>query len=141
YNLRWFLFGEHEKDKKVLNLALDRIININESSNIYKQNEEIDFNEYFDDIVGVTVFDKPIQKVKLLIKNELWPYIETKPIHGSQMKPQFTDQGVIIELNLIINYEFIAVLLSHGDRLMVLQPTELVSTMKERINSMKKLYD
>lgn len=45
YNNRWFLFGYNPYNKKAdWNLALDRIVNINETHNKYKINEDIDWD-------------------------------------------------------------------------------------------------
>lgn len=141
YNLRWFLFGLNEKESKISNQALDRIISIKEVDYKYKPNTEIDFNEYFDDVIGVTILPKPLEQVRLLVTNDLWPYIKTKPIHGSQKRPQFTLDGVIIELELIINYEFIAVLLSYGERLKILSPVSLINDVKEKLKKMIESYN
>jgi predicted DNA-binding transcriptional regulator YafY len=60
FNNRWFLFGYSEASQKYdWNLALDRIIDLNELDTEYKQNTSIDWSEYFEDIVGVT---KPVGK-------------------------------------------------------------------------------
>lgn len=141
YNLRWFLFGLNEKESKISNQALDRIISIKELDYEYKPNTEIDFNEYFDDVIGVTILPKPLELVTLLVTNDLWPYIKTKPIHGSQKQPQFTPDGVIIELELIINYEFISVLLSYGERLKILSPVSLINDVKGKLKIMVERYN
>ena len=141
YNLRWFLFGFNEREFKISNQALDRIISIKEVDYEYKPNTEIDFNEYFDDVIGVTILPKPLEQVRLLVTNDLWPYIKTKPIHGSQKQPQFTPDGVIIELELIINYEFIAVLLSYGERLKILSPKILIDNVKGKLKKMVENYN
>lgn len=141
YNLRWFLFGLNEKESKISNQALDRIISIKELDYEYKPNTEIDFNEYFDDVIGVTILPKPLELVTLLVTNDLWPYIKTKPIHGSQKQPQFTPDGVIIELELIINYEFISVLLSYGERLKILSPVSLINDIKGKLKIMVERYN
>ncbi|MDR2914359.1 MAG: WYL domain-containing protein, partial [Tannerella sp.] len=87
YNNRWFLFGlcEHLKEKRpITNLALDRMEHINYAKIPYIENEAIEFNEYFEDVIGVTVYEKDLEKVTLEIDNILFPYVETKPLHGSQ---------------------------------------------------------
>lgn len=85
YNNRWFLFGFNEEFKEMSNLAIDRIISLNEINLKYRTNNEIDFEEYFEDVVGVTIrTDVPIEKVLIKVTNEVWPYIKSKPLHGSQ---------------------------------------------------------
>lgn len=141
YNLRWFLFGQTTDTEKITNLALDRIVSIKEVPGIYKTNILIDFNEHFDDIIGVSIpINASSEKIVLLVSNVLLPYIQTKPIHGSQKAPKTTDLGSTIELKLIVNYELIAKLLSFGEGIKVLEPEHLADSMKEKIENMLKSY-
>lgn len=141
YNLRWFLFGQTTDMEKLTNLALDRIVSLKEVPEIYKTNTTIDFNEHFDDIIGVSIpTNASPEKIVLLVSNALLPYIQTKPIHGSQKAPKSTDLGSMIELNLIVNYELISKLLSFGDGIKVLEPEHLTNSIKEKIENMLKSY-
>ena len=67
YNNRWFLFGKREGVDSLINLALDRIHHIEESSKKYIPNKSIDFREYFEDVIGVTV-RSDAETEKLLLK-------------------------------------------------------------------------
>lgn len=131
YNNRWFLFGFNDTFQAISNLAIDRIISIQQSSIQYRINENIYFSEFFDDVVGVSV--KPnVQPEKIILKisSELWPYIESKPIHGSQKKKANLGDEIVIELDLQINYELIAVLFSFMDGIEVIEPEKLRNTIK-----------
>ncbi|WP_316832949.1 WYL domain-containing protein [Pedobacter aquatilis] len=141
YNLRWFMFGKDEKSPKLVNFALDRIISIEEQAIAYQENTEIDFGEYFEDIVGVTVLDKPVEKIRLRIAPNLWPYIETKPIHESQKRLKQVKEHIEVELNLIVNYELTSQLLAHGPGIQVLAPASLAEEMKAKISQMLALYE
>jgi predicted DNA-binding transcriptional regulator YafY len=139
--LRWFLFGQTSDAKQLTNLALDRIVSIREKPDAYTQNVDIDFNEYFEDVIGVSVpAFAQAEKVVLLVSNELWPYIATKPLHGSQKPAKDASGGQTIELNLIVNYELISKLLSFGDGVKVMQPEHLAQNMKERLEKSFQLY-
>lgn len=141
YNLRWFVFGLNEQSNQITNLALDRITDLTELAIKFKENQGIDFNEYFDDIVGVTIIKtKPVEKITILVSDALWPYVKTKPIHGSQMPPIYTDTGILIEINVIVNYELIAKLLSYGDGLTIISPESLVNELKIKVESMRNNY-
>ncbi len=141
YNNRWFVFGLHETINVVINLALDRIQGIGECQNKYRPNQNIDFTEYFDDVIGVTVNPecKPVQIV-LKVANTLFPYIQTKPLHGSQRVKERGDKYTIVELRVIPNYELESLILSHGDRLEVLAPLELREQIKIRITELLNKY-
>lgn len=83
YNNRWFLFGYNHEINIIQNLALDRMIDIRFSKIKYKICK-IDFNEYFEDIVGVSNDElKPVVDVKIELSDNIIPYINSKPIHGS----------------------------------------------------------
>lgn len=140
YNNRWFLFGlNNEYQENLINLALDRIQRIEQSKIAYIPNTEIDFEEYFDDVIGVSVnSDESIQKVILRVDDELLPYITSKPLHGSQI--QHKDDASIIELNLQLNYELESQLLSHGEKIEVIEPVELRERIKERIKRLNDKY-
>jgi len=49
YNNRWFLFGFNEEFKAISNYALDRIIEFEDSKTKYRKNDEVNFEEYFDE--------------------------------------------------------------------------------------------
>jgi len=141
YNLRWFLFGLNAEGNQLSNMALDRIVAINELAKIFHKNETIDFNEYFDDVIGVTIpADKPLITIQLLVFHSLWPYIKTKPIHGSQKRIAEDEQGVFIEIQVIPNYELIALLLAYGERIVILSPESFRNAFLEKITAMKDNY-
>lgn len=105
------LFGYNSKYQSLSNFALDRIELISESKELYKENNIIDLETYFDDVVGVSVHaDKESEKVLLKINIKSWPYIKSKPLHGSQRIIEKTDNYVTIEIDVQINHELKALL-------------------------------
>jgi predicted DNA-binding transcriptional regulator YafY len=100
FNNRWFLFGLNEEYNALSNLAIDRIISILDFKSDYKPNIEIDFEEFFDDVVGVSVnLDAPVETISIKVANQVWPYIESKPLHGSQKIKSKNETEVSLELN------------------------------------------
>ncbi len=134
YNNRWYVFGKNDSSEFIINLALDRIKAIEDSKINYILNTTVDFNEYFEDIVGVSLSnDDSIQNITLKVSNQVLPYIKTKPIHGSQ---KLKEQGVshaLITLDLIPNYEFESLILSYGEGMEVILPESLRLKIKKRI--------
>ncbi|MBU2555024.1 MAG: WYL domain-containing protein [Bacteroidetes bacterium] len=123
YNNRWYLFGKTVRFENLSIRSLDRIISVAESKEPYLPNTEVDFSEYFEDIIGIT---KPKDSLPLLI--ELWfspkqaPYVLTKPLHGSQKKKSFDETGLIITIEVIPNYELKSLILSFGREAKVCSP-------------------
>jgi predicted DNA-binding transcriptional regulator YafY len=142
YNNRWFLFGYNpEWDKYDWNLAIDRIVSIREIKGEYHQNNFIDWNEYFEDIIGVTKpTDAAVENVVLHFNGKTGKYMETKPLHGSQKQKWLDDQTLEVKLQLIINYEFVRLLLSYADSVTVIQPLSLAKTIQTRMELALKSY-
>lgn len=142
YNNRWFLFGYNpEKEKYDWNLAIDRIVLINEINGKYIKNTTIDWQEYFEDIIGVT---KPInavlENVVLHFIGKTGNYMETKPLHGSQ-KSKWLDNNILeVNLQIIINYELERLILSYADSVKVIKPDFFAKTIKIRLKEALKQY-
>lgn len=141
YNNRWFLWALDDSDKILKNFPLDRIKQMEYSSLKYIANRDIDFMEYFDDVVGVSVpYEGECSTVQLKIDSAVWPYIETKPIHPSQthLSDMQTADHSFVRLKIIPNFELEALLSSYGSGVEVLSPPELRDSIAERI---KKSYE
>jgi len=124
-----------------MNLALDRIICFEHSKEEFIPNIAIDFVEYFEDIIGVTLPEKTeSEKIILKVDAIQWPYIKTKPLHGSQKVQERNDHFIVIELELVPNYELEAVLFSFGDHIEILKPDELKNSFKERLKNLYLKY-
>lgn len=130
YNNRWFLFGNVNGYDSITNFAIDRIDSIQECDELYIENDTINFNEYFEDIVGVTHPKECVeQKIILEVAEDYIGYFLTKPIHGSLKKKPSN----LFELQLVPNYEFETYLFSHSDKIKVLEPESLRQKIITRI--------
>jgi predicted DNA-binding transcriptional regulator YafY len=141
YNNRWFVFGLNEEIGSNTNMALDRIHKLAPGKGRYMANDNVDYAEFFDDVVGVTVPEGKVMAVEVMVANALWPYIETKPLHGSQRVLSRSKAGVHIRLDLKLNYELQSLLLSFGEGLHVLQPVQLREAMRTRVAATFEHYE
>ncbi|MFD1292611.1 helix-turn-helix transcriptional regulator [Lutibacter holmesii] len=123
YNKRWFLLGLNRNDNRIYTIPFDRIKKINIKKEEYIENKIINFSEYFEDIIGVSrkPEDKPI-KIKLFFNAKTAPYILTKPLHGSQKKLNYDENGLIVQIEVIPNFELKQLILSYGDSIEILTP-------------------
>lgn len=138
YNNRWFLLCVQKG--YLYTLALDRIHSIKELDQLNYIDKELDGDEYFKDVIGVTVTStQRLRKVTFRVEPENAPYVKTKPMHHSQTI-LFEDQnGTIFQILVQINFELERVLLGFGETLEVLGPKNLRDRMalKFRIASNK----
>lgn len=143
---RWFVFGRGPKDRFVVNLALDRIIDIQPfPSGTYIEDPTFIPEEYFKDIVGVTkipgTMDRPCV-IRFIADASTTPYIETKPIHESQMVAERREDGsAIFQLYACQNFELEKALIEFGEGVRVLAPKALVSRIRKRLSAAAAQYD
>jgi predicted DNA-binding transcriptional regulator YafY len=133
FNNRWFAFGLHaEREIPSWNLALDRIVRVQETALPY-QSTEIDWEDYFYDLVGVTrPLNQDVQTVLLLFSPEAAPYVITKPLHPSQ-KHKTLPEGLEVEIKVIPNIELERLILSYGEDVTVLSPTSIQVQIESRL--------
>ena len=123
YNSRWYLIGLNDYNNKIYTIPLDRIVDLKEIRKDFIPNTTIDIDNYFKDFIGTTKEIGPIENVRLQFSEHRFPYVETKPIHGSQ---KIIDHGKrIIEINVIPNKELKSHILSFGNDVEVLSPQKL----------------
>jgi predicted DNA-binding transcriptional regulator YafY len=141
FNNRWFVFGLNQENKNPCwNLPLDRIEKISETKDKYIDSNIV-WDDYFFDIIGVTrhANDKP-QEIVLEFLPEQAPYITTKPLHPTQ-KNKLTDEGLIVRIKVIPNYELIKLILSFGEMVRVIKPKELKETIKQKLSNAVVRYN
>jgi predicted DNA-binding transcriptional regulator YafY len=133
YNNRWFVLGLNEElNIPTWNLALDRIESIEIVRKEYQQTE-IDWNDYFYDIIGVTRYqDKEPESVVLEFTKDVAPYVQTKPIHPSQ-KSEWMEGRLRVTIEVIQNYELESLILSFGEKVEVVEPGLLRDKFKSRV--------
>jgi predicted DNA-binding transcriptional regulator YafY len=144
YNNRWFLFGLNNEQNNISNLALDRIIKIDILETTFIKNEVIDFKEYFEDVIGVTLLSEPPVEIILIVNMLRWPYIKTKPLHGSQTElpnhPANNSDEKVIKLFIQINKELITTIFSFGNDVKILEPLSLKVEIKAKAEATLKNY-
>jgi len=144
YNNRWFLIAKRNDYDRFSNFAIDRLEGeIKELSNKYEPlDEDFDFDEYFEDVVGVSVTDAPIEDVVLYVNEKVFNYIFTKPLHASQVvkRELLPDGRREIDLKVQDNYELRALLRSFGDQIEVISPQSLRQEMKVVADCLNQMY-
>ncbi len=132
YNNRWYLLGQTERFDSLSVRALDRIVDFKEVDIPFIENTQYDFEEYFEDVIGInTGKNRSSELIRLWFSPEKAPYILTKPLHGSQKKKVQDENGLVITIEVISNYELKSLLLSFGSEVKVLSPASLDLELKE----------
>lgn len=134
YNNRWYLLGISEKAPgQIWNLALDRIKRV-EFSKVKYQKLDVDWKEYFSDVLGITNdVNSPIEEICFLAHGRSGHYFVTKPIHESQKSKWLDESTLEVKIKVRINYELKRFLLSYAHDITLLSPQSLVEEHKERL--------
>ena len=153
YNRRWYIVGGAYDTNRVLNFALDRLVEIEFKTGYTFKPCETDLEERFEEIIGVTFNEEvPLTQILFWVSDAIKGYIHTKPIHGSQIhiKGDRADKlhvlysqlqsGDFLTIECRENFELIRELTAWGDDLIVLTPVSLRDRIVDRINRMKTRY-
>ncbi|MCR9226162.1 MAG: WYL domain-containing protein [Flavobacteriaceae bacterium] len=140
FNSRWFLFGRNPAYDNLTNFPLDRIFKLNELDIPY-EGSQINFEEYFDDVIGVTINQSIPEIIEIKVTKRLWHYISTKPIHGSQTKKKSQSTFTIFSLEVIPNLELEKLILSFGEEMEILSPIHFRKKIKTRLKKNIEQYE
>lgn len=141
YNNRWFLIGMDHNRQQITNLGLDRIHSLNKSLQPYQLSTEFNINDYLKDIIGVSKESGKMKEViSLKVYGKQRNYIKTKPIHLSQRVMEETNESMLMEIEVIPNFELEAVLLGFGEHVEVMGPEWLREKIGGRVKEMRDRY-
>jgi len=146
YRNRWFVFGRRDKVDHIINPALDRILSVNKADGeTFIEDDGFSPEEYFCNMIGVTKIpgknDREIT-VRFWANARNTPYIETKPVHSSQMVVERKEDGsAIFQINVCHNFELEKVMLEFGEDIKVLSPKSLVTQIRKRLKLAAAQYE
>ena len=141
YRNRWFLIGHNESFEGISIYALDRIQGIMETGGKYIENSIFDPDHYFDKVIGVSIApeQEPI-RIQLKVSKKSSMYILTKPLHHSQKLIKETKDFIIIEINVIPNFEFESRILELGENIEVIGPIQTRESISRRLKESLDAY-
>lgn len=139
FNNRWFLLAAHKG--KFITLALDRMTKIEKLEAEIYQDLQVNGDDYYKEVVGVTVSNSRAERIQFKIDKENAPYVITKPFHASQRVIEETDKGVVFNIFVQINFELERLILGFGDSIEVLKPLKLRNRILKKLKSSVRHYE
>ena len=141
YRNRWFVLGIRADSEKLQNLALDRIQQVAKSGIPYRENDQYDFQNYYADVIGVTVNENVrAQEVHLFIRRGDAPYVITKPLHHSQKVLETGKEGITVSIKVQLNFELERLILGFGENMRVLKPERLRERIQSKLQQAAEQY-
>lgn len=141
YNNRWYLFGLEHDPRRLVNLALDRILETTDSKTPYIPNRIIDPAQFFNDIIGVT-YNTNVKKQNVLLRftKDRAPYVLTKPLHSSQKLISDDEDGITVSIEVVPNKELIRDILSFGGDIRVILPEDVAIEVEKILRKAADSY-
>ena len=138
YNCRWYLLGFDVKVQAIRNFALDRIKGFSVVGDIEYLPYDGGFDEYFKDVVGVTIMEnEPVQDIEFLVYDEkTYNYLLTKPFHSSlRLMKEYVSPEDPARMKVTVrpNFELDAVLLRYADNIRIISPVPFRQHFLSRI--------
>ena len=121
YRRRWYLFATIKDHAFVTCFSLDRILSVARNDEEPFVDTDVDFNHYFDDIVGVTHPDGGVVE-RIVLRGDKWVehYLRTLPIHPLQQLESLGEEGCRVTLHVMMNNELRQELAFYGDHLHII---------------------
>jgi predicted DNA-binding transcriptional regulator YafY len=141
YRDRWYIIGYNPDKGAVVIFGLDRIEgDVRLLDEFFEKVPDFDLDKYFKYSIGITaITDKP-KKVHLRFTPLTGKYIESKPMHHSQVIVRNDEVAFEIELTLCITKELVMQILSYGQDVEVKGPQELIDQVRNQMLNALKHY-
>lgn len=142
YRNRWFVLGQKRANKPMMTLALDRIHEIEESIEPYLDNPDFTAQEFYKDVIGVTVSENvEPEEVILFITKYHAPYVLTKPLHHTQKVISQNEYGVELSICVQMNFELEREILGFGEGIKVISPKKLRDRVHYKLSKAASRYE
>jgi len=140
---RWYVIAKDVGKNKIRNFALDRFKDLEITKIRFSYPNKSIAENYYKDSFGIIAHNEDDQLVTTILKFESLQgkYILSLPLHKSQQIITNNEEGLVISLRVYHTFDFIKELLSHGEKLKVLEPKSLIETMKAQLSRTLKQYD
>lgn len=140
YRNRWYLISFSLSKEKVITYALDRMKNVLVTEEVFNKSIDFDADKYFEHAIGITVNEQQPEKVVVKIDKVGSKYLETQPLHKSQVLVKEGKKRNTFELNVLVSEELKRTILSYGSQMEVIKPSWLRDEINTVILEMHEIY-
>ena len=141
FKQRWYLLAKTPKYGWPTIYALDRVVDVEELDIKAEIPKDFNAKEYFSHFYGIITGDGNVpQIIKLKVRADQTFYFRSLPLHHSQEEIERTVDYSVFKYYVVPSVDFIQELLSHGDTVVVLEPGDFASEIKEIAQRMVDNY-
>lgn len=139
YKQRWYLIGSKKGDRTLRTYALDRIRDLEMLDKSFERPENLDMDELFGNLIGVTASKGEVRDVTLRTTPMQAKYFRALPFHHTQQEVVADDYS-LFTYRLRINYELVHELMGFGASVEVLAPAELRLMVRRALQDALECY-
>ncbi|MDG5800786.1 WYL domain-containing protein [Marinilabiliaceae bacterium ANBcel2] len=138
---RWYVVA-HDLDKNAIRIfGLDRLSELDFTGEKFRRPKGFNVKELFKHSFGIiTGIQNEPEEIVLTFKKPQAEYIKSLPLHHSQKIVGETNNEIQLSLKLLITEDLIQEILSHGDRITVIQPQKLVDEITQICSKVMEKY-
>lgn len=142
FKQRWYVLAKSDFPKPYIYALDERMLNVVPLKKKLKVPSKFNADEFFSNYFGITV-DNDIKPsvVELKVFTPQVKYIESLPLHSSQMVVEATPEYTIFRYRLAPTYDFKQEVLRYGPDIQVLAPEWFRDEVASDVKAMVKLYD
>lgn len=128
---RWYLLAKDNGDGRIKSFALDRLSQLDISSDYFSYPNNYNVEESFRFCFGIIHADEDEpQDIVLSFDPFQGKYMKSLPLHHTQQVIADNDKELKIKLRLFITDDFLMEILSFGNTVKVIQPQALIDQIK-----------
>jgi|LauGreDrversion4_2_1035121.scaffolds.fasta_scaffold413659_1 predicted DNA-binding transcriptional regulator YafY len=144
YNSKFYVIGHSNITDDFVILAFDRILKIHKTKKKYiKPKKNFNVKNHFSQYYGISSpYGKYPVLITLEVSNSYLPYIESRPIHKTQIigEKNKKTNTTNVEINCFLSRDLESKLLSFGENVTVKKPVLLVEKIKKRLLEINANY-
>ena len=142
FKQRWYLLAKNYKRSLPTIYALDRVLSLQVTDELFEFPEDFSTERFFKDFYGVLCHaDEEVERIVIRAYPPLTHYLRTLPLHHSQKELQSTPEYADFEFYLHPTFDFLQELFAQTHEVEVLEPLKLRNSMKEYLLKALKRYE
>ena len=142
FKQRWYLMAKNYKRSLPTIYALDRVLSLQVTDELFEFPEDFSTERFFKDFYGVLCHaDEEVERIVIRAYPPLTHYLRTLPLHHSQKELQSTPEYADFEFYLHPTFDFLQELFAQTHEVEVLEPLRLRNSMKEYLLKALKRYE
>lgn len=136
YSNRWYLISFDESKSDYITYALDRMEELEVTSELTKTPLDFNPDNYFKHAIGISSNNTKPDVVKLKTTLVAAKYLDSLPLHHSQKVTEMNEDSFVFSLTVNVSEELIRAILSYGGEIKVLEPKVLKDEVIKRAKKM-----